>query len=307
MNLLFSQVKKATFIDNCPLSIVNCVKMKIFQNKFFLICLCIAVVLAAVPSVFAVMGYTSLSKNIVGTVVYPFRWCVNRIGDGIEGWSRYFQSIDALEEENARLEAERDALLLQQEEAELLRAENERLRNYLSVKASHPTLILEEALVVGYSAGNYMTSFTLNRGSLHGVTVGMPVITADGIVGSISDVGLNWCTVLTLSDPTTAAGIGAYIPRSGEVGIVSGEYALWEEGLCRLGYLNSGADVEEGDLVLSSGTGNVYPEGLVIGRVESVSAVSENSPKPTATVRLSVNTDDLRWVMIVVAEEPAAE
>ncbi len=278
--------------------------MKIFQNKFFLICLCIAVILAAVPSVFAAMGYTSLSKNIVGTVVYPFRWCVNRIGDGFEGWSRYFQSIDALEEENARLEAERDALLLEKEEAALLRAENERLRNYLALKDTNPHLILQEAMVVGYSAGNYMTAFTLNRGTLHGISAGMPVITADGILGYVSEVGFSQCMISTLLENDTS--VGAYIPRSGEVGIVSGDYALRDTGLCRLGYLNSGADVAVGDTVLSSGIGIVYPEGLVIGRVVEVT-VDEYSRTPVATVEPSVDTKDLRWVMIVVGQEPASE
>ena len=64
--------------------------MRIFQNKFFLICLCIALVLTIVPSVFAVMGYRGLAKNIVGTVTMPVRWVATVVGDAFEGWEKYF-------------------------------------------------------------------------------------------------------------------------------------------------------------------------------------------------------------------------
>jgi hypothetical protein len=58
--------------------------MKIFQNKFFLVCICIALVLTIVPSVFSIMGYKGLAKNIVGTITMPVRWCITSIANGFE-------------------------------------------------------------------------------------------------------------------------------------------------------------------------------------------------------------------------------
>ena len=72
--------------------------MRIFQNKFFLICLCIALVLTIVPSVFSIMGYRSLAKNIVGTVTMPVRWVATVIGDAARGWGKYFANKKALNE-----------------------------------------------------------------------------------------------------------------------------------------------------------------------------------------------------------------
>ena len=108
--------------------------MKLFQNKFFIICLCIALVLAIVPSVFSFMGYSNLAKNIVGTVTFPLRWCFSAIADGFAGWGMYFQSIDALVKQNESLNEEKKELRDKLNEIALLEDENERLRDYLGMK-----------------------------------------------------------------------------------------------------------------------------------------------------------------------------
>ena len=94
--------------------------MKLFKNKFFLICLCVAVVLTAVPSTLSLMGYKSLSRNIVGTLTAPFRYLVTAVGDAFEGFGRYFTSLEALEEKNEKLEEENRALREQLEREETL-------------------------------------------------------------------------------------------------------------------------------------------------------------------------------------------
>ena len=96
--------------------------MKLFRNKFFLVCLCIALILAIVPSVFSLMGYQSLAKNIVGTVTFPVRWCITAVADGFSGFGTYFQSVDALVEENEKLRDELNDLRERLDEAELLDA-----------------------------------------------------------------------------------------------------------------------------------------------------------------------------------------
>jgi rod shape-determining protein MreC len=129
---------------------------------------------------------------------------------------------------------------------------------------------MEEGMVISHSAGNYMTGFTLNRGTIHGIKVNMPVAVEEGIVGYVTDVGLNWCMVSTIIE--TASSVGAYVPRSGETGIVSGDAALRQEGVCKITYLDPAADIAVGDTVLSSGNGSVYPADLLIGEVIAVEA-----------------------------------
>lgn len=270
--------------------------MKLFQNKFFVICLCVAITLAAVPTVFSFMGYQSLSKNILGTVTYPLRFCFSAVADGFSGIGAYFQGMDALNKKNEALNEEIDAMKDKIEEAELLEEENERLREYLGLKAKFPSFTMEEGMIISHSSGNYITTFTLNRGTMHGININMPVVCKDGIVGSVTEVGLNWCMVSTIIE--TATSVGAYIPRSGAVGIVSGDYSLRHEGVCRISYVDISSDIIVGDTVLSSGTGSVYPADLEIGTVTKVE-IDEYSRTLVATVRPKVDFSSLKWVMII--------
>lgn len=270
--------------------------MRIFQNKFFIICLCIALVLTIVPSVFAIMGYRSLAKNIVGTVTMPVRWVATTVGNAFEGFGKYFGSIKALNEKNQALIDENAALKEQLQNAELLEKENERLRDYLDMKNKYPSFAMEEGMVISHSSGNYITNFTLNRGTLHGIQTNMPVITKDGIVGYVVEVGLNWCMVSTLIE--TATSVGAYIPRSEVVGIVSGDYSMRQEGNCKISYIDASADVQVGDTVYSSGTGSVYPADLKIGTVTAIE-VDEYNRTLVATVTPAVDFSELKWVMVI--------
>ena len=270
--------------------------MRIFQNKFFLICLCIALVLTIVPSVFAVMGYRGLAKNIVGTVTMPVRWVATVVGDAFEGWGKYFGTMKALNEENQALIDENEVLKEQLQNAELLEKENERLRDYLDMKNKYPSFAMEEGMVISHSSGNYITNFTLNRGTLHGIAPNMPVITKDGIVGYVVEVGLNWCMVSTLIE--TATSVGAYIPRSEVVGIVSGDYSMRHQGTCKIGYIDAEADIEVGDTVYSSGTGSVYPADLKIGTITAIEA-NEYDRTLVATITPAVDFSSLKWVMII--------
>ena len=278
--------------------------MRIFQNKFFLICLCIALVLTIVPSVFSIMGYRSLAKNIVGTVTMPVRWVATTIGNAFEGFGKYFGNMKALNKENEALIEENKELKEQLQNAELLEKENERLRDYLDMKNKYPSFSMEEGMIISHSSGNYITNFTLNRGTLHGIKVNMPVITKDGIVGYVVEVGLNWCMVSTLIE--TATSVGAYIPRSEVVGIVSGDYSMRQEGTCKIGYIDAEADVQVGDTVYSSGTGSVYPADLKIGTVTSIE-VDEYNRTLVATVTPAVDFSSLKWVMIITGYENGGE
>ena len=268
----------------------------LFKNKFFILCLCVALVLSIVPSVFSLMGYGSLSKNIVGTLTFPLRFCVSFVADGFEGLGTYFTTVGSLRDENEALRKELEDMKDRIDQSVLTEDENDRLRTYLGMKEKYPTFEMEEGRIVSHSSGNYMTTFTLDKGTLHGIEVNMPVITMEGIVGQVTEVGLNWCMVSTIIEMNTSA--GAYLPRSGDRGIVSGDYSMRFEGLCKIEYLNTDADVLEGDKVLSDGMSSVYPADLEIGTVTGVEKNAYNGTVE-ATVKPSVDFTSLKWVMII--------
>ncbi len=273
--------------------------MKLFKNKFFIVCLSVAVAVAVLMSVFSLMGYRALVRNVLGTVATPFRAIGNLFCGAVEGFGKHFQSIDALEKKNAELEEENRTLREQIEQSERLEAENERLRDYLGMKAAYPTFTLEEGTVIGHEGENYLTVLTLNRGSIHGIQVNMAVITKDGIVGCVSEVGLTWCKVSTILED--ARSVGVLAPRSGASGILSGEYTYRENGTCRLTFLDDdarSADVRVGDRIETSGLGSVYPAGLTVGQVTDMRADAATRSL-IATVKPTVDLSSLSYVMII--------
>ena len=272
--------------------------MKLFKNKFFLICLCVAVVLSVTATTFSLMGYRALVRDAVGTVTYPFRWIGNKIADAGEGFAAYFGSVKALRAQNETLREENQSLQAQNEEAKLLEKENQRLRAYLNLHAKSPDMKLCDANIIGREANNYNTVYLLDRGSIHGIGIGMPVITEAGIVGSVCEIGLSWCKVTTLLETTEA--IGAEIPARNAAGIVCGDYSLQGTGLCKLSYTDpADADLEVGDAVYSSGTGSIYPANLRIGTIEQV-IYDTPSRSVAAYIRPSVDYEDLTDVMVII-------
>ena len=277
--------------------------VKLFRNKFFLVCLCIALVLCTVSTTFSLLGFREPVREVLGIVATPFRWCATVVSDASEGFIRYFRLQGALLDENQALRAENEKLKNENLHAQLVQEENARLRSYLGMKEAYPSYLLEEGMIIGSSASDYKTVFTLNRGTIHGVTKDMPVIVEAGVVGCVTEVGLTWCKVSTILEKSAdSKGIGV-VTSSGVTGVVQGDYELSREGLCKMTYINtSEGEIKAGDVLLSSGIGNVYPEGLVIGTVIEVKTDSF-SRETVAIVQPSVDFSDLKYLMIITGFE----
>ena len=274
--------------------------MKLLQNKFFLVCICIALVLCTVSTTFSLMGYSEPVRNVLGTIATPFRWVATVLSDGVGGFFDHFRLQGALLDRNEELEAENDRLEAEILRAQMIEEENRRLREYLGMKEKYPSFLFEEGMVIGAEASGYVTVLTLNRGSVHGIAVNMPVIVEAGVVGYVAEVGLTWCKVCTILEHDSS--IGAYVAGSGTLGIVEGDYESSRDGLCKMNYIEEGAEIKEGDIILSGGMGSVYPPDLVIGTVVAVSA-DEYNHTTVATVRPSVDFTSLKYMMIITGYE----
>jgi rod shape-determining protein MreC len=274
--------------------------MKIFKNKFFIIALSIAVFISILTATLSIMGQTGPIRNALNTVTLPFRYVGLKFNEAIEGFSKYFESIDKLNEENSSLREEIAELEGELAEMEATKNENERLREHLDVKKAYPDFSFADALIIGTESENYSTFLTLDRGFGDGVEVGMPVIVKSGLVGSVCEVGYSWCRVRVITE--ASANVGAYVERSGEIGIVNGDISLKDTGTCNLTYLPENADIEVGDLIYTSGVGSVYPRNLLIGRVCEV-GIDEYLRKKTAIVDCAVDFESLKYVMIIVSFE----
>ena len=112
-------------------------------------------------------------------------------------------------------------------------------------------------------------------------------------------MGLTWCKVSTILE--TARSVGVYLPRNNAGGILSGDFSMRGDGLCKLTFVDGDVknlDVQPGDVVYSSGIGSVYPADVKVGVVESVQ-IDSVSRTLIASVRPAVNFTEPDYMMIV--------
>jgi rod shape-determining protein MreC len=172
-------------------------------------------------------------------------------------------------------------------------AENGRLRRGMDLKSEvSPHLIAAHVVAHDISADYY--GVRIDRGSEQGIAPGMGVISPSGLVGKVLRVASGYADVLTVRDPTS--NVDVVIQRSRVRGILSGQSG--ELG-CTIKYVDRQDDVRPEDVVVASGFGNVFPKGLLVGYVKSVSP-DRNGVIQSVTVKSAVDIYRLEEVFIVV-------
>ena len=270
--------------------------MRFFKSPFFIILTSIALVICIFFSVLSIMGVSNIVRDGINTVLYPLRWCGAKISEGLDGFSIYFGKMEDLAEENSSLRSENESLRENEVYYGAVADENARLREYLEIKAIYTDYELSDAIIISKGSESHMTIITLNRGSSDGIKVGMPVIAKAGLVGSVIEVDANSCKVRTIIEDRGAC--GAYVTRSGEIGVIEGDITYKNKNICSINYLSQNADIVVDDIIYTSGLGSVYPRDIPVGKVISVTENAYDRTK-SAEVECFVDFSSLTSVMIV--------
>ena len=179
-----------------------------------------------------------------------------------------FKSSSQLLKENEELQKKIDNLTDQLVDYEQLRHKNEFYQQFLEIKEEHSDYVFAEAAIIGRDAADTMGSFTLNKGSAHGISVNDPVIYGKYLVGVISSATPTQCTVNTILNPKV--NVSAYEVRTRDLGYVTSTVALAQEGHCHMPGLASSTAVTAGGIVCTSGVGGIFPRDLIIGNIVDV-------------------------------------
>ncbi len=203
-------------------------------------------------------------RQALSLVVYPIQVGVDLPFAGWRLASRALTDQSALLEENSQLRSERLAVDVRLQRLAALEAENDRLRAMLdsSARVSDRVLVVE---ILAVDLDPYRQRFTINRGLNDGVYIGQALLDADGVVGHIVRVELMTSEAVLISDADHALPVA--INRNGLRTIVVG---TGDSSRLRLPYLTNNADIEPGDLLMSSGLGGIFPSGYPVGRVLEV-------------------------------------
>lgn len=244
--------------------------MKRFFSKYGIWLLAgLATVVVALCVISAVSSGTPFLRNVAGVIASPFRSAGSAVAGWFGGIGDHFDSVETLQQENEDLRAEVADLKEQLRQAKKDQEENQRLRKLLDLQEQRRDLQLVSARVSERAVDNWSSVLTLNRGTNAGIAIGDCAIDEYGdLVGVVTDAGLNWCSVTTVLDTTSA--IGAKIFRTEQVAVAQGQLSLMTEGQLSLTYLESPDELVSGDLVVTSGLGGYYPVGLTIGTVEEL-------------------------------------
>ena len=246
-------------------------KLKQYVSKYG-VRLAIIVVIAALIalSVSNVLGgRAGLLKNADGALKAPVQKAATALLDWVEGIYGYLYEYDRIVEENNALRAENAELREANRDYSELKAENERLRALFDWSEKHTDFVLESAKIVAWDTSNYTSAFTVSKGSSSDIALGDCVVTEYGaLVGQVIELGSDWATVRTIID--VDMDVGALVGEDSYAGVITGEFSLMKQGLTRITYLASGAQIFQRDEVLTSGKGGSFPAGLLIGDVSTV-------------------------------------
>lgn len=206
--------------------------------------------------------HSLLGEGIL-SLASPFLKTAGSIGQGVSGTWHAYVGLRGVERENHRLREQLDALVLQSHEAAEARQELERLRTLLDLRAGVPFESVP-ARVIARGVDGGARVVTLDRGAGAGVHINQPVITARGVVGRIIDAAGGASKVQTILDPN--AGVAGLIQRTRVQGMIVGD---GDRG-CRMEYVSELANVEVGDVVVTSGLDQIYPKGYTLGVIAAI-------------------------------------
>ncbi len=253
-----------------------------FSSKSF------KIILAAVALMFGMMLYSAsgdgvhnIPRNLLEMVTTPFQQAGAFLSNTVGGWFEGIVSFGNLAQENEDLKKQVAELNQQMVDYEKLKDQNEELKAIAGIKEMYPDYDVLPAQVVSRDASDRASSFIIDRGELHGVSLNDPVITANGLVGIVTQVGPISSRVKTILSPEID--VSAFDVKTAQLGIVSGDYTTAQSGIAKMEILAENTDIEEGSMIVTAGASGLYPKGLPIGTVVSISS-QENGITQVAVI-----------------------
>ena len=231
-------------------------------------------------------GHLKIVRSTLSTLVYPIQVAVNL---PVEAGRWVLESLATRRElllENERLREQQNLINSRLQRYEVLEAENKRLRELLgSTIDFKEKVLIAELLSVQMEPDRHL--FEINKGARDSVYEGQPVVDAKGVIGQVIHVSTFSSTVLLITDPSHA--VPVQINRNGLRAIAVG---TGQNDNLLLEHLPTNADIEIGDLIVSSGLGKRFPRGYPVGQIAAIShepgsAFAKVSVSPSAALEQS--------------------
>lgn len=203
-------------------------------------------------------------RLFLNSLVAPVQYLAILPEQLLDGVSESLKTTSQLSDENKRLKRAILELQGEQQQLRFLQNENKRLRELLGSDARDSVRRMV-AEVIGVASEPFSQQLVINKGTLSGVYEGQPVLDSNGIIGQVQDVGGNTARVLLLSDQSHAISL-----RSERSDIRVLAQGTGDIGRLELMFIPHSTELKEGDLLMSSGLGGIFPEGYPVATIRQI-------------------------------------
>ena len=265
------------------------------KTRFFPIMLAVSVILCGISVGVYHTGAMTFVYDAVSLITVPFEKAADGLDTLFSNLSAHFTDVEKLRLENELLREENSRLMAENRESHAITEEYNKLRKFMGLKNEHSELSFVDAKIVARDVGHIRT-FSLDKGTFHGISENMPVITADGLLGIITEAGTHSSRGISIINHNTS--VGVYLERTMTSAVLTGSFEHYGRGLCKIINLPTDADVVVGDTVYTSGYGGMYPKDIVVGTVVSVEHEPSNYTL-SAVVQPTADMDLSDFVMVV--------
>ncbi|WP_099468142.1 rod shape-determining protein MreC [Konateibacter massiliensis] len=236
-------------------------------------------------------------KAVSGYVFVPIQNGINYVGRSISNKVDQLQNLQDLMEENAELQAKVDELTIENSTLQQDKYELARLRELYELDEKYPSYKKVAARVTAKEAGNWFSTFVIDKGTNDGLAVDMNVIAGSGLVGIIIDIGPNWATVRSIIDDSS--NVSAMVLDTSDICIVTGDLKLMGQGVIHFSQLSDEENkVSVGDRIVTSNISDKYLQGILIGYI-SEKTTDANNLTSSGYVTPVVDFEHLEEVLVI--------
>ena len=272
--------------------------MRLLHSRAFKAFICVLVALA-VGTVIAAYTHSNSSplSSATSTILHPLQRVSAYLSYKFSNFNDNFKSAATLADENSELKLQIEKY--QQEVIGYNEAKKkiETYEDFLGVKEEHKDFQFENATIIARDSLDPYSSFTLNKGTDHGISINDPVIYGQNLVGVVTSVSPTVCTVSTIANPSV--NISVYETYSNETGYANGTGSDKNSVYCKIPGLKKNSSITPSGIVCTSGNGGIYPKDLIVGTIFDIQD-SNDGISSFATIRSSVDLSKLSEVFVIV-------
>lgn len=275
--------------------------MKFVKNKLAVVIIILSVTFLSLIGYSVNREKMSFVENGVGLTINSVQGIFYDGFYKIRDSFKFITNFSKVKTENEELRKINSELQGKALEYDALKGESERLRSMLNFAEKREEYKYIGADIIGASGNNFLDGFIINKGEKHGIKKRMIAMTGEGLVGQVTSVGSNWAIIQCLSNENIA--VAALVERTRDNnGIVKGYKDENNKLLAEIQRLSLDSNIKEGDVIVTSGLGGIYPAGIRIGSVLSVHE-DKGEVMKSAIIEPYVDFTKIEEVFIVVPKE----